>query len=306
MVSLPYRSPDATFLPLGNDVVAERLEEIAQLLESKDSNPHRVRAYRNAARTVRGLEQPIAELLNAEGVAALHELPGIGESLARTIARLVATGDEPLLARLRGRSGDEALLATVPGVGPKMAARIHDELGIETLEELERAAYDGRLAELPGIGRKRLLAVRESLGGRFGRHPRAIPRDYAQALWQPPIAELLSIDDEYRRKAAADRLLKVSPIRFNPTGKAWLPILRTRREGRRYTALFSNTPQAHQLGMTGDWVVIFRVGPGDRGQWTVVTSRHGTTNGRRVVRGREAECELHYARVREDIAASLF
>lgn len=297
MVGLPF--PSQTCSAPDNPSIAARLEEIAELFEAKGSNLYRARAYRNAARTIQGLKRPVAELLVSEGRAGLTELPGIGDSIARTIEQFVTTGDEPLLARLRGRSQASAILATVPGVGPKLAARIRGDLGIETLEDLELAAYDGRLAALPGFGRKRLLSVRESLAGRFGRHQRPRRGNQVASVWQPPIAELLSIDAEYRRKAEAGRLLQISPHRFNPHGTAWLPILRTRRDGRRYTALYSNTPLAHQLSTTHDWVIIFRVDPGDRGQWTVVTSRQGPTKGQRVIRGRESECAAHYAQLEE-------
>ena len=299
MVSLPSPSVNAPVLPLDNRSVAGRLDEIAELLESKDANPFRVRAYRNAAQTIRGLDRPLAEFLTSDGAAGLTGLAGIGESIARTVERLVSTGDDPLLTRLRGRSQTEAVLATVAGVGPKTAARLRAELGIETLPDLELAAYDGRLACLPGIGRKRLRAIRESLAGRFRPRPYVPIADAAAPVWQPPIDELLSIDEEYRRKADTGRLVQVSPTRFNPTGQAWLPILRTRREGRRYTALYSNTPRAHDLGTTHDWVVIYGGAAGCRGQWTVVTSHQGVTKGMRIVRGREAECEAHYARLAE-------
>jgi DNA polymerase (family X) len=282
-------------LPLDNETIAERLEEIADLFEGQDSNPYRPRAYRNAAEMIRGLDEPIADLLDAHGRDGLTDLPGVGDSIARTVERLIMTGTAPLLERIRGRSEGEAVLATVPGVGPKTAARIRAQLGIRTLADLEMAAYDGRLACLPGIGRKRLLAVRDSLAGRFQRHPRARPVVSHQADWQPPIADLLSIDEEYRRKAQQGRLVQVAPVRFNPTGKAWLPILRTGRQGRRFTALYSNTPRAHELGMTHDWVVIYREHSGESDSWTVVTSHHGSLKGKRV-RGREPECDAHYSR----------
>ena len=302
MVSLPPIVPNSATvrLPLDNGTVADRLGEIAELFESKSSNPYRVRAYRNAANTIRSLDRQVAEIVESQGREGLIELPGIGESIARTVERLIATGELALLDRLRGRSQEYAVLATVAGLGAKTAARIRAELGIETLAELEIAAYDGRLACFPGIGRKRLRAVRESLAGRFQRNPRVPAMSAGHAVWQPTIAELLSIDKEYRRKAEAGRLLQVSPVRFNPSGKSWLPILRTRREGRRYTALYSNSPRAHQLRMTLDWVVIYREGSGGRGQWTVVTSRQGPTKDLRVVRGREAECDAHYARLAEE------
>lgn len=282
-------------LPLDNHSVAERLDEVGELLEAKGANPYRARAYHLAANTIRGLETPLPQLLASKGLAGLTELPGIGDSIARSVEQLMATGELPLLRRLQGRSASDAVLATVPGVGQKTAARIHSELGIDTLADLELAAYDGRLACLPGMGRKRLRAIRESLAGRFRRNPRVSETTAADSDWQPPVAELLSIDGEYRQKAQAGRLLTVAPLRFNPTGEAWLPILHARREGRRYTAMYSNTARAHELGMSRDWVVIYREGSGGRGQWTIVTSRRGPLKGRRVVRGREVECEAHYA-----------
>jgi putative hydrolase len=110
----------------------------------------------------------------------------------------------------------------------------------------------------------------------------------------PPIAELLDVDEEYRRLADLDRLPRIAPRRFNPEGKAWLPILHTRRDARHYTALYSNTARAHELGTTHDWVVIYRDDAGDHGQWTVITAGLGKLKGKRVVRGRESECAAHY------------
>ncbi|MBI3866462.1 MAG: DNA polymerase III [Planctomycetia bacterium] len=284
----------ADLLPLDNQAIAARLYELAELLENRQVNPFRVRAYHTAAETVRDLDHPVHEILARDGIAALTELPGIGESLAHTIERLTTTGKLPLLSQLRGHSGGEALLATVAGIGPKTAARIHHELHVESLEDLEAAACDGRLARLPGMGPKRVRAVRDSLAGRFRNHkPPALPA--MENVDQPPIADLLSIDNEFRRKSESNRLLQVAPLRFNPTGAAWLPILHTHRGDKKYTALLSNTPRAHELGTNHDWLVIFRERRDGGGRWTVITSRFGPLNGRRIVRGRESECAAHYA-----------
>ena len=180
-------------------------------------------------------------------------------------------------------------------MGRKLAGRIHDLLHVETIDELQAAAYDGRLREVPGIGHKRARAIRESLAARLGRvrgrRPASRP---ATPLDQPPVSELLDVDREYRERAARHELPRVAPREFNPTGAAWLPVLHTSRGSRKYAALFSNTARAHQTGALGDWVVIYR--DDTRGkQWTVITSRYGRLRGRRVVRGREAECRQHYA-----------
>jgi Holliday junction resolvasome RuvABC DNA-binding subunit len=284
----PHETED---LPLSNEMVADRLDELAEGLEAQHANEFRVRAYRTAAEAVRGLKQPAVEILDRRGTDGLTELPGIGSSLARAIEQLTRNGRLPLLEQVRGVATPERILTTVPGIGRRTAERIHDALGIDTLAELEAAAYDGRLAAMPGMGAKRVRAVRESLAGRFRPRSslRAVPRDTAK--FQPSVAELLDIDEEYRRKATADRLLRIAPRRFNPAGDAWLPILHTQRDGRDYTALYSNTARAHELGTTHDWVVIYR--DDDGGQWTVVTALFGDLKGRRIVRGREAECEEH-------------
>ena len=192
-----------------------------------------------------------------------------------------------MLERLRGESEPTKLLASVPGIGRELADRLYHDLGIETLEDLEAAAHDGRLEPIAGIGRKRLAGIRDSLAHRLSR-----VRPPAASLHGPPsVDEILDVDREYREKAAAGELVKIAPRRLNPSREAWLPILHTQRGPRHYTALFSNTALAHRLGRTNDWVVIYwDDGRGER-QCTVVTGQAGPLRGRRIVRGREAECE---------------
>lgn len=271
-----------------NAEVADRLEEVARVLKEQGANPFRIRAYDRAAQTLRRLPRPVAELHHEGGLAALEALPGIGESLARSVQHLVTTGRLPMLERLRGHQDPVALLASVPGIGRTTASRLHEELHLDTLEDLEVAAHDGRLADCAGFGPKRLAGVRDSLAQRLGRVRRAGGAEGAPA---PPVEELLDVDAEYRTKAAAGQLPRIAPRRFNPRGEAWLPILHTVRGDRHYTALFSNTPRAHRLGATGDWVVVYWEGRSGEGQATVVTARPGPLAGRRIVRGREEECE---------------
>jgi putative hydrolase len=105
------------------------------------------------------------------------------------------------------------------------------------------------------------------------------------------VATLLDVDREYRAKATAGTLRTIAPRRFNPEGKAWLPILHTRRDPWHFTALYSNTARAHELGRTRDWVVVYFYDDDHReGQHTIVTETQGPLAGERVVRGREAEC----------------
>ena len=111
----------------------------------------------------------------------------------------------------------------------------------------------------------------------------------------PSVAILLDVDREYREKARAGTLPKIAPRRFNPDGKAWLPVLHTRFGPWHFTALFSNTDRAHELHRCFDWVVVYYADPdGEEGQATLVTERRGRLTGLRVVRGREPECGRYY------------
>lgn len=130
--------------------------------------------------------------------------------------------------------------------------------------------------------------IRSTLAGMLGRRRLATPAA------EPPVAMLLDVDAEYRTKAHAGRLARIAPRRFNPSGKRWLPVLHTERDSWHFTALFSNTARAHELGRTRDWVVVyFRTDHEVEGQRTVVTETQGPQAGQRVVRGRESECQPH-------------
>ena len=270
-----------------NAEFAARLDEVAQVLEEHGANPFRVTAYRRAANVLRGLREPVADIVSQRGLEGLDALPGIGASLARTIRELVRTGRVPMLDRLRGESDPTELLQSVPGVGRVTAERLHHDLGIDTLEDLEAAAHDGRLESVAGFGEKRLAAIRDTLAHRLGRIRRGTP---SSGTPEPPVAELLDVDAEYRARASSGTLPTIAPRRLNPNHDRWLPVLHTTRGPRHYTALFSNTPRAHALGATRDWVILYYDdGSGER-QCTVVTAHHGPLEGRRIVRGREREC----------------
>jgi len=274
-----------------NAQVARRLEEVAQLLEEQGSNVFRVRAYRRGADTVRRLVRPASEILEQEGIEGLRRLPGVGDRLAVAIRHVVHTGRLPMLDRLRGETDPVELLQTVPGIGPVQAARLHEELGIDSLEDLEAAAHDGRLTDVAGLGSKRVAGIIDSLATRLGR----VRPPSRNTMGEAPIEELLDVDREYRERADAGELHKIAPKRFNPNRDAWLPILHTQRGERHYTALYSNTAHAHQLGKTLDWVILYYDGPSGEQQCTVITAGFGPLKGRRIARGREQECAGYYA-----------
>lgn len=288
------RRPEAT-PPRTNAWVASTLEEVASLLEQQGASPFRVRAYQNGAESVRAWQEDVAYVLEARGRAGLEERAGIGPGLSGAIAELVVTGRLRMLDRLRGSVSPEDVFVTVPGIGPELARRIHDHLGIETLEELETAAWNGTLEHVPGFGARRTQAVRDVLAHRM----RTMG---LSEMWRrpdpgdaPSVEILLDVDRQYREDAEIGRLRRIAPRRFNPKHEAWLPILHTERGPWSLQALYSNTGQAHRLGRTGDWVVLYYARDGREGQATVVTERRGPLAGLRVVRGRERECELLYA-----------
>jgi DNA polymerase (family 10) len=287
-----------------NRQVAALLREMASLLQSQGDGPWRAAAYRNAAATIEQLGESVRERWQRSGVTGLDALPAIGPGIAAAIDEILRTGRWSRLERLRGDAGVEAVFKTIPGVGDQLAQRLHDELGADSLEALEVAAYDGRLARLPGIGTRRAAAIGAALTQMLDRR-RALQRarrapaaseDRAEAgAAQPSVDALLQIDREYREAAEAGSLPTIAPRRFNPEGKAWLAVLHRRVGDWHFTALFSNTARAHELGRVRDWVVIYAEDPAHHEtQYTVVTAAQGVLAGRRAVRGREAECAAWY------------
>ncbi len=279
-----------------NAHIAQALREMATLIEAQAGNPYRAAAYRRAADTVAQLREGVRELFAREGSAGLEALAGVGVRIAAAIGELLTTGGWRQLDHLRGDADPAALLRTIPGVGPELAQRLHESLGVDTLEALEGAAHDGRLERLPRLGARRAAAIRAALTEMLDRR-RTLQRAARgpAAQHEPPIDALLDVDREYRAGAEAGTLPTIAPRRFNPSGQAWLPVLHTRRGDWHFTALYSNTARAHELARVRDWVVIFGedAAHGER-QYTVVTAMRGPLAGRRAVRGREAECQAWY------------
>jgi Helix-hairpin-helix domain len=265
-----------------NLMIAEKLREAATLLAQQNANPFRVAAYHKAAKSIEEYPDDIAKIAR-RGPEALDKLPYVGKSVATAIIELTNGGRWAQLERLRGTTTPELLFQNIPGIGPSFAKQIHEYLHVETLEALEAAAHDGRLDTVPGIGERRSKIIRQSLGNMLAR--RTIHSEQHSTL-PPPIEMIFDVDREYRAKAKVGELKLVTPKRFNPEGKAWLPILHTERDSWHFTALYSNTARAHDLGKTNDWVVIFYSSdhlPED--QCTVVTETKGCLKGERVIRG---------------------
>jgi len=146
-----------------NAAIAALFDELADLLELQGANPFRVRAYRNASRTIGDLSESIVELVNApEG--DLTQLAGIGKDLAAKIETVVTTGKLPQLEELRTQfSPDMVRMLRIPGLGPKKVAVLIDELELKTLADLQAAAEQGRIAPLKGFGKKTEQTILEGL-----------------------------------------------------------------------------------------------------------------------------------------------
>ena len=150
-------------LAMQNADVARFFEQLADLLEIQGANPFRVRAYRNAARTIENLSESVADIAADDG-RDLTELPGIGKDLAEKIVTIIGTGNLPQLEELREQipAGVVEMLR-IDGMGPKKVALLFNELSITSLDELKQAAENGQLAKLKGFGKKTEQKILEGI-----------------------------------------------------------------------------------------------------------------------------------------------
>jgi DNA polymerase (family 10) len=160
-----------------NADIAAAFEQVADLLEYEGENAFRIRAYRGAARTIGTLVEPLAGV-RGDPARRLTDLDGIGADLAGKIEVLLDTGRLPLLDELQARVPAVAFeLMRVPGLGPKKAKSLVDQLGIGSLPELEAACREGRVAELKGFGAKTQAAI-------LGNIAFAMDPGHARLLWE--------------------------------------------------------------------------------------------------------------------------
>src|SRR5437762_2045087 len=148
---------------LDNLAIARVLGEIGDLLEIKNENPFKIRAYRNAADTIAHFGEPVASLPAAERLG----LPGVGKDLAGKIGELVDSGTCQFHQELLQEFPPTVLdLLRLQGVGPKTVALLYRSLEIKSLDDLERAARDGRIRELKGMGAKKETLILKALEDR--------------------------------------------------------------------------------------------------------------------------------------------
>ena len=148
-----------------NAEIARLLSDVADLLEISAGNPFKVRAYRNAARTVADHADPIAELVSG-GEFDLTDLPGIGGGIAKEITALVETGMLPQRQQLVATIPPGLLdLLRIPGLGPKRVKLFHEKLKVNSVADLKDALEKGKIAKLQGFGPKLLEKIREGVSG---------------------------------------------------------------------------------------------------------------------------------------------
>lgn len=266
-----------------NSDIARRLMTYARELAGEGGNVYRIRAYRAAAEQIERMTRSLADVWRDHGRAGLESLPGIGKSIAYTLEGLINEGEVKTVKPIDHSREPERLFTSLPGVGHKLAEQIRDRLGITTLDELESAARDGRLAQL-GVGTKRLAGILAALAQRAA--PAVAP------LEEPSLEDLLALDEDYRACTDSEELF--APRRYEPDGERCLGVSRSERGGWSMKALYANSALAHRLERSRDWVVIYYQRGETQGQRTIATETRGEMAGRRVVRGRERECRAYY------------
>ena len=205
-----------------NREIARLFEEIADFLEIKEGNPFKIRAYRKAALNLAAMTRDLGELSHKE----LLEIPGVGEDLAAKIEEYLQSGAMASYEQLKGEvpAGVFALLA-VPGLGPKTAKTIYQQAGVASLEELERAAAEHRLAGIRGIQQKTeeniLKGIAAVKRGRE-RQPlgRMLPaaRDLVQALKERAALERIEIAGSIRRRRESVKDIDIVATSPDPAG----------------------------------------------------------------------------------------
>ncbi len=236
-----------------NSEIARALLDVADLLEIQEANPFRVRAYRNAARTVEAETTPLRQ--QVERGANLTALPGIGKEMAAHIRELVGTGQLVFLAELAAEFPRGLLeLIRLPGVGPKRARLLWRELGVDSAEALAEAAKAGRVAALRGLGEKTQTNILATLEARQGRE-RRISLAEADRI----VAPLL---DHLRGEPGITRLEAAGSYRRRKETVADIDLLAIARDPAPVVARLTGYSGVERVELAGDTKVTVRLRSG--------------------------------------------
>ncbi|HHI96515.1 MAG TPA: DNA polymerase/3'-5' exonuclease PolX [Thermodesulfatator atlanticus] len=225
-----------------NKEVAEIFRKVAALLEIKGDNPYRIRAYQRAAQNIEALTVDVEELA-AQG--KLERIPGIGKDLAQKIKEILETGTLQKYEELKREIPPELLkFLEIPGFGPKKAKIVYEKLGIKTIEELEKACLEHRLARLPGFGPKteeNILKGIKLLKQKRGRLPLGLVLPWAE--------ELVSL---LKKKSPVDRIDIAGSIRRRRETVKDIDILVTSKNPLKVMEIFVSLPMVEEVLLQGE------------------------------------------------------
>ncbi len=222
---------------MNNARVAELLDNIADLLELKGESVFKVRAYQKAARSI---EHYPVELEQLAREGKLRDVPGIGEAIDKKITELLTTGKLEYYENLRAEFPEGfTRLMEIPGIGPKTAMRLHKELAISTVEEMEKALEDGRVAELPRMGKKSAEKILKQLLA-FRRKDRRI--SIAEAL--PAVEEIIAA---LRKDAGITNLTPAGSLRRFKETIGDIDLMGATSEPDRVLKAFTHLPQVVEV-----------------------------------------------------------
>jgi DNA polymerase (family 10) len=239
-------------MPVHNSDVAEIFNEMADLLEILAENPFRVRAYRNAARTVGDLSQSVASMV--EQAKDMTELPGIGKDLGRKIEEIAKTGTLSQLQDLEDRIPPQLRrLMKIPGLGPKRVKALYDKMGITNLEDLKKAGEERKIKELKGFGEKIERMILEEIG-REKKEAR-IKLNVAEEVARDIVSYLMKVEDVKEAIVAGSYRRRKETV-------ADLDVLATCKEGSKVIDAFINYENVREVIAKGDTrsTVILRSG----------------------------------------------
>lgn len=149
---------------MSNEEIARRFRSMAALMEVRGEDPFRIRSYRMAAEAIETWPTPLQKIAGKEGAAGLQEIPGVGKAIAAKILELIDRGTFDAWERLTAETPETVLdLLTLPGVGPKTAATLHQKFKIASLDDLKKFAEGGGLKMVDGIGEKTAERIKQHL-----------------------------------------------------------------------------------------------------------------------------------------------
>lgn len=230
-------------MPVQNSEIADIFYEIADLLEIEDANQFRVRAYRDAARTIEGYPRRVNEMIEKD--ESLEEIPGIGEDLANKIAEIVETGNLVFYEKLLARTPQSLLkLLDISGLGPKRVQQLYQELNITNLEELRAAIENGEVADLDGFGPKTVDNILDALESESLEEERT-RLDIAEQFVEPLIQYLQEIE-------SVNKVTVAGSYRRRKATVGDLDIIATSEEGAPITEAFVNFDSVNEILSQGD------------------------------------------------------